>query len=205
MAANGRCERVTAELNPELLATAFREVTNWHVITGAPSCGKTTLIDQLTGRGFPTVEECARRFIEREMSSGRSIADIHDHGAALQRRLLDVKLDVEASLPPAHTEFLDCAVPGSIAWYRLFGLNPNDALRHCFRHRYASVFVLDPLPLAADGLRFEDDTFTEFLDEWIERDYLALGYAPIRVPVMAPEDRLSYLLDRIPADALSAS
>jgi predicted ATPase len=192
-------ERITTELNPELLATPFGKETNWHVITGAPSCGKTTLVDLLAGRGFPTVEECARPFIERAMSSGRSIAEIHDHGAALQRRLLAVKRRVEASLQTTDTQFLDCAVPGSIAWFRLFGLDPNEALAHCFRHRYVSVFVLDPLPLMTDGLRFEDDTFTEFLDEWLERDYAALGYAPIRVPVMAPEDRLAYLLERVPA------
>jgi predicted ATPase len=168
------------------------------VITGAPSCGKTTVIDLLEDRGFPTVEECARRFLEREITSGRSIDEIHDHGVVLQQQMLEVKLGVEASLDPDHLLFLDTAVTGSIAWYRLFGLDPNEAARHCFRHRYASVFVLDPLPLTADGLRFEDDTFTDFLDEWIERDYIALGYTPTRVPTLAPEDRLRYILDRVP-------
>ncbi len=36
----------TAELDPDLLSTLFRVQTNWHVITGTVSSGKTTLIPQ---------------------------------------------------------------------------------------------------------------------------------------------------------------
>jgi hypothetical protein len=42
----------TTELEPALLSTPFGVQTNWHVITGAPSCGKTTLIDLLANEGF---------------------------------------------------------------------------------------------------------------------------------------------------------
>lgn len=35
------------ELEPELLSTPFAVQTNWHVITGAICCGKTTLINLL--------------------------------------------------------------------------------------------------------------------------------------------------------------
>jgi predicted ATPase len=56
----------TTELDPDLLSTPFRVQTNWHVITGAPSSGKTTLIDQLAAKGFRTVPEGARLYIERD-------------------------------------------------------------------------------------------------------------------------------------------
>ncbi len=187
----------TRQLDKGLLATPFRQKTNWHVITGAPSCGKTTLIDLLTDAGLRTMAESARRFIEKEMAAGRTIDEIHHHGAALQRQVLDIKLTDEAALRPTDVVFLDGAVPGSISWFRLFGLDPNEALRHCFRYRYASVFLLERLRLEHDGLRFDDD-FTGFLDEWIERDYQALGYSVVRVPVMTPRDRLAYVLERVP-------
>jgi hypothetical protein len=44
---------MTTELDPQLLSTPFGIQTNWHVITGAPSSGKSTLIDQLADRGVP--------------------------------------------------------------------------------------------------------------------------------------------------------
>jgi Flp pilus assembly CpaF family ATPase len=37
----------TTELTPDLLSTPFKVQMNWHVIAGAPSSGKTTLIGQL--------------------------------------------------------------------------------------------------------------------------------------------------------------
>jgi predicted ATPase len=197
----GIAHPITTELDGRLLATPFREQTNWHVITGAPSCGKTTLVDLLAERGFRIVPEIARQFIENEMSKGHSIDGIHRHGAALQRRLLEIQLNVEEGLLATDVLFLDGSIPASLAWFRLFGLDPNDALLHCFQHRYASVFVLDPLPLDLDGLRFEDGAFAGFLDEWIERDFAALGYHVNRVPVMSPEDRLGYVLERLPPPA----
>jgi len=33
----------TTELDPDLVSTPFRVQTDWHVITGAPSSGKSTL------------------------------------------------------------------------------------------------------------------------------------------------------------------
>ena len=51
------------ELDPDLLSTPFEVQTNWHVITGAPCSGKSTLIDQLANHGFQTVPESARLYI----------------------------------------------------------------------------------------------------------------------------------------------
>lgn len=189
----------TTELDPGLLSTPFGVQTNWHVITGAPSCGKTTLIDLLADQGFRTVPEGARQYMEEEIAGGRTIDEIHRNGAALQRHIVDIQLTIEGRLPAMDGAFLDGAVPGSLAWYRAFGLNPNDLLPQCFHHRYASVFVLDRLPLRLNGLRFEDDAYADYLDEWIPRDYGALGYSVVRVPVLTPEERLAFVLGRLPA------
>jgi predicted ATPase len=192
----------TTELDPDLMSTPYGIQTNWHVITGAPSCGKTTLINLLANKGIKTVSESARQYMEREIATGRTIYEIHANGAALQRRLVDIQLSVEGGLRAIDVAFLDRAVPGSLAWFRVFGLNPNEILLECFHHRYASVFILDRLPLQLDGLRFEDDTFTRFLDEWITRDYSSLGYSVVRVPVLVPEERLAFVLESLSEQGL---
>ena len=192
----------TTELDPDLLSTPFGVQTNWHVITGASSCGKTTLINLLADKGFQTVPESARQYMEREIARGRTIDEIRENGVALQRSSDDMQLSIEGGLRAIDVAFLDGAVPGSLAWYRVFGLNPNEILLECFHHRYASVFILDRLPLQLNGLRFEDDAHTGFLDEWHTRDYSTLGYSVVRVPVLAPEERLAFVLERLSEQGL---
>ena len=192
----------TTELDPDLLSTPFGVQTNWHVITGAPSCGKTTLINLLADKGFQTVPEGARQYLEREIARGRTIDEIRANAAALQRGIKDMQLGIERGLRAIDFAFLDRAVPDSLAWYRVFGLNPNEIFLECFHYRYASVFILDRLPLQLNGLRFEDDAYTGFLDEWHTRDYSALGYSVVRVPVLPPEERLAFVLERLSEQGL---
>jgi predicted ATPase len=185
------------ELDLDLLSTPFGVQTNWHVITGAPCCGKTTLIDQLADKGFQTVPEAGRQYIEREMTRGRTIDEIRENEATFARVIGDLQLEIEGGLRANDVTFLDRAFPDCLAYFRVCGLNPNQILAECFHHRYASVFVLDRLPVQQDGVRTEDDASAGLLDEWLARDYNALGYSVVRVPVLSPEERLAFVLESL--------
>ena len=187
----------TTPLDQLILSTPFETRTNWHVITGAPSCGKTTLIDLLAEKGFKTIPESARQYMEGELAKGRTIQEVHANAVSLQSHFFEIQFEIEKDLPAHERLFLDGAVPGSLAWFRLFGLDPNMILAKCFRHHYASVFVLDPLPFYQDGLRFEEKAVISFLNEWIACDYASLGYEVARVPVLPPIERLIFVLDRL--------
>jgi predicted ATPase len=192
-----------AELDPELLSTPFGVQTNWHVITGAACCGKTTLIDQLADNGFRTVPETARQYFDREMAKGRTIDEIRKDGAAVQRGIYDMQRRLEHGLRAIDVAFLDRALPDSITFHRVFGLNPNEILAECFHHRYASVFILDRLPfLREKPLGPEDEATSRYLDEYLVRDYSALGYNVVRVPVLSPEERLAFVLERLSEQGL---
>ena len=186
-----------AALDLGLLTAPFKVQTSWHVITGAPSCGKTTLINLLADRGFKVIPESARLYMEKEVAAGRAVADLHKDGAALQRRCAEIQLGVEARLQANEISFLDGAFPGCLAWFRAFGLDPNEILPACFHHRYASVFILDQLPPQMDGFRFKDEALAGFLDEWIVRDYTSLGYRVVRVPMSTPQERLALVLEKL--------
>lgn len=194
MADRPKFEFRAVELDRDLLATSFEVKTNWHVLAGGPSCGKTTLLNLLEGEGFRTVPECARIYMEGELAGGRTIDQIRRDPRLLQRRILDLQLEVEQTLGAGDAVFLDGALPGSLAWYRVFGMDPNDILHLCFRHRYESVLLLDPLPFHTDAIRFDEDAHAAFIDDWTYRDFCALGYDVVRIPVMSPEDRLDFLL-----------
>jgi predicted ATPase len=184
------------ELAPDLLATPFRVQTNWHVITGAPSSGKTTLIDQLAEEGFRTVSEGARQYLEREATRGRTVEKIREDEAT-ERGIAEMQLRIEGGLRANEVVFPDRAFPDCLAYRRVFVPNPNEILADCFHHRYASVFLLDRFPVEQDGIRFHDEATADLIARWLARDYSALGYRVVRVPVLSPQERLAFVLERL--------
>ena len=190
------------ELDPDLLSNPFRIQTNWHVITGASCSGKTTLIDQLADKGFQTVPEVGRQYIERELSKGRTIDEIREDRTTLTCRLYDIMVKRESGLLAVEVTFLDRGLPDAFAFYRIAGMNPNEILSDCFQNRYASVFMLDRLPYHQDGVRAADDQTAAYFDSWTSRDYSALGYNVVRVPVLSPDERLAFVLERLSEQGL---
>lgn len=136
------------------------------------------------------------------MAKGRTIGEIRENPAALTSILTDVTLRTEHRLRAHDVLFLDRAFPDCLAFARLHGLNPNEILADCFQHRYASVFLLDRFPVYQDGVRTEDDIAADFLDEWLARDYGALGYDVVRVPVLSPHERLAFVLEHLSEQGL---
>lgn len=192
------------ELDPDLLSTPFGVQTSWRVITGTVSSGKSTLIDLLASRGFQTAPESARLYLDKEVAKGRTVYEIHADGAALQRGMTDMQVGFERGLRATDAVFLDRGVPDFLAWYRVRGLDPNEILAECFHHRYASVFMLDSLPFQADDQRVEEVApIAGYLEEWHIRDYCALGYEIVRVPVLPPEERLGFVLERLSEQRLT--
>lgn len=185
------------ELDPDLLSMPFKIQTKWHVITGTVSSGKTTLIDLLADKGFQTMPEPGRQYFEREMAKGRTIDEIRENPVALTRCLIDIMLNTEHGLPANKLLFFDRAFPDALAFCRVYGLNPNEILADCFHHRYASVFLLDRFPVEQDGVRAEDEATADLIDEWLARDYSALGYSVVRVPALSLQERLAFVLEKL--------
>jgi predicted ATPase len=114
-----------------------------------------------------------------------------------------MQLSIEGGLRAIDVAFLDRGVPDCLAWNRAWGLNLNEILLECFHHRYASVFILEPLPFQGNGTRDEDAAKVGYLDEWLARDYSALGYRVVRVPVLSPQERLAFVLERLSEQGLT--
>ena len=167
------------------------------MITGASCSGKTTLIDQLANKGFKTRPEVARQYFERELAKGRTIDEIREDRATFTCQVYDMWVKLDSELQAAQVTFLDRGLPDAFAFYRFAGLDPNEILSDCFQYRYASVFILNRLPYQRDGVRAGDDATADYFESWTARDYEALGYNVVRVPVLSPEERLAFVLERL--------
>ncbi len=178
----------------------FKYQTNWCVVTGAPSSGKTSVVEELAHRGHAIQAEVARELIEECLRRGKSLAEIRDQPDGirlLQRRILELKLAREMALDPETLVFMDRGMPDSITYFRLAGLDTLEAAASSRLFRYRAVFIFERLPIKKDGIRTESESDAAKIDILLEEDYRSLGYHPIRVPVLPIAERADFILQHL--------
>lgn len=171
--------------------------TNWYVVTGAPSSGKTTLVSELEKMGHRVVHEVARAYIEIQMQQGQTLEEIRADKKSFENWILNAKVALEAALPKDEIIILDRAIPDSIAYFEVAGLDPRVAIEKSPRNRYKKVFLLDRLPYQMDPARIEDTQTVVRLDKRLEQSYKELGYEVKRVRVMPIDERVKVVLQEI--------
>lgn len=172
--------------------------TNWYVITGGPSSGKTTTVNLLKERGYKTTIEHARHFIDTKRVEGKTVEEIRANQIAFQRGVLDMQIQQEAQLDPNETVFLDRALPDALAYYRFLKLPIDPELISAIsKASYRKVFLLDPLPLEKDYARTEDENAQKQIHELLREAYQELSLPIVHVPVFSPEERVDFILKNL--------
>ena len=171
--------------------------TNWQVITGAPCSGKTAVISGLEQKGHRVVHEVARAYIDEQLQKGRSLHQMKADILSFESRILYKKIEIEQSLPDDVVIFLDRAVPDSIAYYMVEGINPEEPIHKSKSIRYKNIFHFERLGFEKDKVRSEDEKLVERLDRLLQKSYEMLGYDVIQVPVMSVKKRIEFILRRV--------
>jgi predicted ATPase len=171
--------------------------SKWYVITGVPSSGKTTVLENLAKAGYRTVPEAARLLIDAGLAQGKTVAEIRSNEGDFQRRVVELKLKTEAELPLEEVVFLDRAMPDSIAYYQLCGLDPQEARAVCQRGLYLKVFLMEPIAFEGDYARTESPDAIARLNGLLRDAYEQLGYEVVLVPLVSVEDRTQFILERM--------
>lgn len=165
------------------------------MISGGPSVGKTSVIDELSSRGYNTIEEGARRVA---MSDKRFIGKPLDQIDRklfqeaifeIQKTLFDVDYDLA---------FSDRGFGDTIGYYPVIGFEvPEYMIEHAKRNIPDHVFILDPLP-EFEIDEFRNDVHDQLkLQESFARVYESLGCKVITVPAMSIGERVDFILERV--------
>lgn len=186
------------------------EPTNWWIITGGPSTGKSTLLKYLSEHGYKTMPEAARVLIDKEKEKGRAVEEIRARESDFQEVVLEMKNLTEEEIPSDELVFWDRGNLGdSIAYMTtarivragndktlcLYNFDSEDTTELLMRKKYRGVFILDRLSsYERDYARVEDDAGAARIHERINRSYQWLGYEPIRVPIFSQDESESLRL-----------
>lgn len=176
----------------------MRKDTEWYVITGGPSSGKTTTVELLKKRGYTTTIEHARHYIDTKRITGKTTEEIRANRLAFQRGVLDMQMREEKALSATDTVFLDRALPDAFAYYRFLNLPDDTALGKALDDvSYKKVFILDPLPLERDYARTEDEAAQKRIHALLTDVYESLPFPVVHVPVLSPEERVDFILGNL--------
>lgn len=171
--------------------------TNWYVITGGPCSGKTKTIECLAFLGYKVVPECARIFIDNEMSKGKTIEQIRCDEREFQIKIFEMKIDVENRMPVKQVIFFERGIPDSIAYYRLYGQEVSSVINASQKRRYKGIFLLEQLPFERDSVRTENEELACRISQMLYKAYIELGYGVVKVPVKPIDERVRFILDKI--------
>lgn len=163
------------------------------VITGGPSVGKSTLLNELRKSGFTVVPEQATEVIKE----GKILP--WENRDAFQREVLRRQIEAEA---PFHnskqTVFVDRGVFDGEAYYKCDGIEPPSVFKELRAMQYSKVLLLEPLGVFVhDEIRFEDMDFTVRITQVLHDVYCERGFDVIRIPAETTTRRMQLALSAI--------
>jgi len=173
-------------------------LTNWYVITGGPSSGKTTTVNLLKERGYITTFEHARHYLDTQRLKGRTVEETRKNQKEFQLGVLDMQIEQESEISPDVLVFLDRAIPDALAYYRFLNLPVAEKLMVALQTvSYKKIFVLDSLPMKNDYARNEDNTAQKKIHDLLIEVYESLHFPVVRVPVLPPNERVDFILKNL--------
>ena len=184
---------------------------NFIVITGGPGSGKTTLVERLRERGYPTVGEAGRAIIRDQFSIGGIAHHTADWAVGAEvllawemrsyREAAAVAAERRRSAGAAQCDgvvFFDRGIPDLVGYHPMMGgRTPPHFVAAAERFRYKRrVFVAPPWPeiYVNDAERKQD--FAEAIRSYdaVVDAYESCGYELVALPKSTVDERVEFVL-----------
>ena len=171
------------------------------VITGGPGTGKSTLINELIGKGYTCLEEISRQITLNAKKDG--IDQLFLTNPLLFSELLlkgRQQQFLKADMFSSEIVFFDRGLPDVLAYMDYIGDSyPQNFVNTCKESIYDIVFILKPYEAIykSDNERYEN--FEQALDihKHLLSTYQYYNYDLIDVPFDTVENRINFILNTL--------
>lgn len=169
----------------------------FHVITGGPGSGKTSLVAALAAQGIHCMPEAGRAIIRDQVDIDGTALPWRDREAYAALMLAwEMRSYREALDVPGPTIF-DRAIPDVVGYLRLCGLPvPSPLLQAAARKRYAKrVFIAPHWPdiFEQDAERKQSLAEAEATHHAMVQAYTSLGYELVSLPFAPVSERARFV------------
>jgi predicted ATPase len=171
---------------------------NFHIFTGGPGAGKTTLIEALRARGYACVDEAARRVLREEARTGGNATHDGDRAAYHDRMLALGLADYRGIAETKRPVFFDRGIPELSGYGNAPGAGDPPALTRAIAAcRYNPRVFLFPAWRAIyvhDELRKHSFEHAVAVHAEVRQTYRRFGYEIVEVPETSVAARLDFVL-----------
>jgi len=175
----------------------------FHVITGGPGSGKTSLIDALARAGYARTVEAGRAIIQDQLAIDGPALPWRDPIAFAELMLSWELRSYRMAEAMSGPVFFDRGVTELVGYLTLVGRPvPAHIARATERFRYnRCVFVAPPWPAiyTNDAERKQTPEEAVRTYEAVVAAYTACGYELVSLPLVSVEERVRFVLENIGA------
>jgi predicted ATPase len=178
--------------------------SNFHIITGGPGSGKTSVIEALGERGFCCVDEVGRKIIREQLMIGGDALHWGDRAKFLELMLSRSIGDYERAGDGDGPVFFDRGIPELAGYGLLVGIPvPAHVTKAAELFRYARrVFVMPPW---REIYRNDVERKQDFSEAIASHDlavatYREFGYEPLEVPKASVAERVAFIIEHVGVD-----
>jgi predicted ATPase len=171
------------------------------LLIGGPGTGKTTIINQLTEKGFCCYPEISREVTLAAQKNGTDQLFLSNpllfSELLLQGRINQFK---NAINEPHKLVFIDRGIPDVLAYMNFIGdIYPNHFETACKNYIYNKIFVLPVWKeiYISDNERYENLDQAIEIQKHLVETYKKYGYNLIEVPKDTVQNRIDFILENL--------
>ena len=173
---------------------------NKYIITGAPGTGKTSIINELSNRGYCCIGENSREIIENELKTKGEILPWKNQ-MAFENKVCLLRKNKLLNSPSQKTCFFDRGVFDSLAYLSASNIKPSKIIQSCLKKsHYNTKVFLTPFWKEIyhnDNERLEDIKKAINIEFHLITTYKRYGFNIVKIPKHSIHKRADFILQNI--------
>ena len=174
---------------------------NYHILSGGPGSGKTSVLNEIANRKFEVVREVAREIIISQREQGGCATHDGDQGAFRELMFLESLSDYKKHTAINTPIFFDRGIADIAGYSLLIDMPLTQNMQHAIdTYKYnPNVFFFQPWEqiYKKDSERHQDFSEAKLTYKVIKSAYVANNYHIVEVPFLDVKSRVDFILDTI--------
>ncbi len=171
------------------------------LLIGAPSTGKTSVLNELKKQGYVCFEEISRQVTQEARDEGIEHL-FRQEPILFSEKLLDCRIQqfLSAKNSDNPMAFIDRGLPDITAYLDMVNTDYSKKFtdaNHKYKYDIVFWFPIWENIYKSDNERYEDIKLAQNIQDYLLKSYKSLGYKLIEVPKLSVKKRVAFILSEL--------